>query len=128
MDFILHPQFVVVDDDGDVMTVGFAEKEFGPQRYVTLQSARGHDQQDILLGMNKLHVEVNDQLFSGYGGVASIKMRGNEVRISLTPKGHKVLKIEGEIIVTIDTGAPLSDVREALRRMAEGEFAFEAMD
>jgi hypothetical protein len=106
MDFILYSQFVVVDDDGDVITVGFADQELGPERYVTLQTAREYDQQDILLGMKAPHIEVNYQLFSEYGAIASIKMHGNEVRISLTPKGHKVLKIDGEIIVTTNTEAP----------------------
>lgn len=129
MSGLLEAKFVVVDDDGDLMTVAFADDQFEPKHYVQLQKARVCDDQDLSLGMDKAHIEVNDQLFSGYGTVAGVAMRGREVRISLTPKGHKVLRTEGELTVSLDGAeVDLEKVRATLSRIAEGEFPFEVTD
>ena len=59
-----------------------------------------YDEQDIRLGMNTYYLEINDQLFSTYGGIKRIKMNTTRIIFLLDSRGIEKLK-EQEIVIDI---------------------------
>jgi len=57
-----------------------------------------YDEQDIQLGMDTYYIEMNDQLFSTYGGILGIRMRTKRIGFTLDAIGRKELK-DQEIII-----------------------------
>jgi hypothetical protein len=52
-----HADCVAILDMEDFWLVGFADQEFNPKQYLTLQRDYEDDDQDVALGMNTYHVE-----------------------------------------------------------------------
>jgi hypothetical protein len=74
----------VVDHLGSIL-VGFAHEQDGDCKEALLLS-RSHefDEQDVALGMNQVHVERNDQIQSGYGGIERVVLCPEHVRVVLS--------------------------------------------
>lgn|GEM_PF-6588475 len=64
-----------------------------------LQRGLEQDEQDLVLEMDKIHIEIEDQSRSGYGGVAALRSSEDVLRIELTSHGKKFLKIDGDVII-----------------------------
>jgi hypothetical protein len=62
-----------VDEDSNVLMVGFADDEFDTKEYILLQKTLVPDQKDKELGLDKVH-EYNDQSRSTYAGILNIVM------------------------------------------------------
>jgi hypothetical protein len=99
-------------DDG-VLTTGLADADGG---YLTFQLAPlPFDQQDIDLGMDTYHLELNGQEASGYGGVARCTLRAGLLTLDLTDKGAANLE-RRQVTVALDLDADaMADLRTTLR-------------
>ncbi|HEY8023311.1 MAG TPA: Imm10 family immunity protein [Burkholderiaceae bacterium] len=73
-------------------TVGFADHEFETKEYLFLQRASVVEQQDVDIGHDSYHVEINDQSCSCYGGIESAKLWRNRIEIAFLPKASTVLQ------------------------------------
>jgi hypothetical protein len=70
-----------VDEDSDVLMVGFADDEFDTKEYILLQKTLVPGQKDKELGLDKVHIEYNDQSRSTYAGILNIVMYNDGIEI-----------------------------------------------
>ena len=106
--------------DGGIVTVGFADHKYGTRRYVLLQrgilgaiDARGH---------NQVHITVEDEGRSTYGGIRRLQFGSSEVRIKLEPHVASQLGTDEEIVIRLP---PLVSQREELTARLRELFANE---
>ncbi len=66
--------------------LGFADSQYHPQRYLLLQRAFEHDEQDTALGMDRYHVEWCGQGQSRYGGIARFVLRPGLAEVDFAPE------------------------------------------
>ncbi len=126
MGYLLDATYIGIEDDGYVFVLGFADDAFAPQKYVLLQRGLEPDEQDISLGMDKAHVEIEDQSRSGYGGIASVRYRDGTLFIALTPEGKAFLAVDDEIAITLSCDeVMIARALEALPVVAKGDFPIE---
>ena len=116
---ILEAQEVFFDPKDDIgcVTVGF--KSAGDD-YVLLTRNLNPDDQDISLGMEGVHLEINDQGWSGYDAVASFAIYPEKVDIQMTAKGATTIgrqQVEIRYSLPADRRAQL---RTTLRTLFEG--------
>jgi immunity protein 10 of polymorphic toxin system len=65
---------VTIEEDSDLWLVGFADAEFNTERHLLLQRGKSPQAQDIALGLDGYHVEVDDQGKSCHGGIESFEL------------------------------------------------------
>jgi len=75
------------EDMGDYLLVGLADQQFDTREYLTFQRAHEFDEQDVRLGMDAVHIERNDQGFSGYGGMRSVVLFSDRLHIDFDARG-----------------------------------------
>jgi len=63
-----HAGHVNVEDMGDYLLVGFADRQFATEDYLTLQRAHEFDEQDRRTGMADVYVERNAGLRRCFDG------------------------------------------------------------
>lgn len=67
-------------------------------------------------GFDEPHFEMNDQGYSGYSLVQSLKLECGRLSIKLTDKGRRVMQVdEGLINVGIDSNLDLTQFKVAMR-------------
>lgn len=89
-----HAECIAQEDpDGFCHFVGFADKEFDTQVYLTLQRSFEHDEQDIRLGMDTYHVEWCGQERSEYGGIATFILQPARVEVFFTEEMAQILGV-----------------------------------
>ena len=71
--------------DGSVLLVGFAESQFGATRYLNLARDLEPAEQDVALGQDGVHLEIDDQYYSDYGVVEAVELRATSVSVHLLP-------------------------------------------
>jgi hypothetical protein len=101
MPTLINAGFVYTQDDGEVVMVGFADEEYNTKEYVLLQRILNPSQEDKQHREDEVHIEVNDQRHSGYGGVRAIRLTRDSVTILLEPSIAEELRVESEIQVAI---------------------------
>ena len=100
---------VAIEDDAETWRVGFADAEFNPKRYLLLRRERAPSAEDIELGLDGYHVEVNHESHSAHGGIASFELYRDRV----------IVEFEAEMVAAFG-GVDAMRVAFALR---EGQFA-----
>jgi hypothetical protein len=98
MDYLLVGHSMRLEVDGEVFSLVFADSADHPGRYVMLQKTLAPDEQDIDLGIDGLHLEIDDQSRSGYRAISSIEVREARARIFLTGQGQESLGWESIVI------------------------------
>lgn len=78
----LQANIVTVDENGSVTSIGFADQAIGTKEYVLLSCNREEPK-------DGLHIEMNDQKWSGYGLVKAVQLLDSSAVIELTEKGMK---------------------------------------
>lgn len=112
---------VVRHPDGECHLVGFADHEFDTQRYLMLQRALEHDEQDIELGMDTFHVEWCSQENSGYGGIARFLLKPDGAEVTLDAETSEALGGMEQLSIFFQLGPAEHDaLREALIQIFEG--------
>jgi|GEM_PF-969302 len=79
------------EDMGDYHLLSLADDEDDPRDYLIFQRAHEFTEQDIRLGMNAVHVERNDQGWSGYGGLERVILRRDSLELELNEQGSRFM-------------------------------------
>ncbi|RBP26417.1 immunity protein 10 of polymorphic toxin system [Oceanihabitans sediminis] len=86
-------------DENGLLIIGFSGKLSNEDFYLIIQDASDReDEQEIELGMDTFHIEVNDQSRGGYGGITELELWKNTLHLKLNEVGKKNLKTDSEII------------------------------
>jgi hypothetical protein len=110
----------VVDSEGSIL-VGFAYELDGDYREALLLS-RSHEfnEQDVALGLDQVHIERNDQIQSGYGGIERVVLSPEHVRVVLSGRTAESLG-DKEFDISLSLTADEYDrLRQGLRLVFRG--------
>lgn len=119
-DFMIIATFCSHDCIEGIGVISFCDAVDAPENFIIFQREKNPSESDVELGMDKMHVQLSDELRSGYDFVSLIKLEERRVVISLTEKGRKILMVDGEIVVdAAKCGSELDSVIENLRVMSE---------
>jgi len=87
MHFTFHANVVSTEHpDGECFLVGFADENFSTEKYLLLQRAFSHDDQDVELGQDTYHVELCSQEQSGYGGISRFELHRDRIELDFLPE------------------------------------------
>lgn len=122
MVYSFRAKHIFAEDNGHTVTVGFSDDEFEPSQSVILQLAHQFDDQDEQMGMDKVFIQLEDQLRSTYGGIRSITIRGNFLVFELEENAKINLQVDGRIEIALDDMQPkFSAVISQLEKIAARE-------
>ena len=117
----LDAGFVYDSEDEDVILVGFADKEYQTERYVLLQRSKQISAEEEVLGQGEVHISVDDQDRSAYGGIEQLVLDQSGVRIRLDRDTAAMLATEDEILISFDgQAADVLRLRKALQLLFGG--------
>lgn len=117
----LDAGFVYDSEDEDVILVGFADKEYQTQRYVLLQRSKQVSAEEEALGQGEVHISVDDQDRSAYGGIEHVVLDDSGVRIRLDRDTAAMLATEDEIVIRFEgQAADALRLRKALQLLFSG--------
>jgi hypothetical protein len=91
--------FTYSEDDQDTITIGFADKQYDTQEYVLLTRAKHVSHEEQLLDQHEIHITVDDELRSTYGGVESVEVQPGRFTLRLSSSCAKTLKVDQELII-----------------------------
>ncbi len=111
---LFHATCVATISDEIGWVVGLADREHGARQY--LQFQRGHviDSQDKALGHDTYYVEKDDQSNSCYGGIESVDLGPNAIRLKLDEAGSQSLGLGRNVLITFDAD------EQTLNRLRQG--------
>ena len=118
-------QCVAVEDEPDAWCVGFADREFNSRRYLRLWRGRAPNAEDVELGLDGYHVEVNDEANSAHGGIASFELHRDRVVVEFEEDmagafgGFEALSVTFAL-----RERQFAELRDRLARVFEGEDCF----
>lgn len=122
MNYCFDATHIFAHDDGCMVMIGFADDEFEPSRFVILQKAHKYDDQDKKMGMDKIHIQVEDESRSKYGGINAVTISEVLIRVSLSDDTKSALSIDGDIEATVSSAHPaFEEVKSQLKRICEAE-------
>lgn len=109
------------DSDDEFILVGFADEQDGDYREsIHFQRAYEFDEQDIQLGMNAIYIERGIQGGSGYGGIDSVALQRDLIKIFVSGRTAESL---GDHLFEIEfsmDAIEFTRLRDGLRRVFEG--------
>ena len=101
MSYLLNASHVFTGDDDYMTIIGFSNHKDNPEQYVLIQQAHTFDEQDRELGMDKYHIQVDDQSRSLYGGMRSVTYKSNRIVIELDKRAQNALHVDGSININL---------------------------
>ena len=119
----LSARYAFVENDGTVVTVGFADQQYDTKDCVLLQRTLKPSKGDIARGWDHIHIMVSDQLRSSYGGVEEIGLWQDHADITLAP--DTASQVRAGTVLRVDLSADvanLAEVREMLKLLC-GNYA-----
>ncbi|AEI42855.1 Imm10 family immunity protein [Paenibacillus mucilaginosus] len=122
--FIQYAQFIYsnVDEDAEVVLVGFADQEFETKEYILLQRSTVSDDQDKALGLDKVHITINGEECSGYCDIKEIILRSDSVEIILDDSTVKVLGVPNHVAIRFNAAVDqLQAIKNHLELMFQNE-------
>jgi hypothetical protein len=103
------------------MLAGFVDDKVEPNRYLILQRGVEGTDQDIRLGMNTYHVEIDDEASSCYGGIERFELFRDRVMIKFSQKGSVKLRgIETAEIIFRADDQKFDQLRDCLAKIFAG--------
>ena len=115
---ILDAGYSYSSDEDDVVTVGFADREYDTTKYLLLQRSKNPSAQDRELEHDQVHITINDQSRSTYGGIQDIEITPTVMIINLSDETAQQLRTDREIVVRFpEPHQNYSDVVARLREM-----------
>lgn len=116
---------VSVEEDSSAWLVGFADSEFGARRYLHLHRAKSPLAQDVELGLDGYHVEVDDPNQSCHGGIASFELFHDRAVVAFDDDAATVLGGRNAIVVAFALRAKqLDQLRAGLARIFRDDGCF----
>jgi hypothetical protein len=101
-----NARHVTIDDDGSTIVIGFADDEFSPSRYVVIQKPLNADERDRAMGFDKIHIQIEGELRSGYGGIVEVSVSRDRLTVFLDQAARSALKIDGDIEISFEPHHP----------------------
>ncbi|MCO7470729.1 Imm10 family immunity protein [Stenotrophomonas maltophilia] len=99
--YTFNANVVFIEDDSHCLIVGLADDADDPSHYLILQSSRDFDEQDIRLGMDRIHLEIGGALQPCYGGLERVALREVSLELLISGEARKKLGIDGAIEVVL---------------------------
>jgi hypothetical protein len=111
-----------VNNDIDVLIIGFADDEFDTEEYVLLQRSLNPTNEDKELGYDKVHITYNDESQSLYGGIKKFFLKRNLIEITLEQEVSEILNCHNVIEITFCIGKDeVIDIHNYLIKMFSNE-------
>lgn len=116
---------VSIEEDADRWLVGFANAEFNATRYLLLQRLKSPKADDISLGLDGYHVEVDDPSNSCHGGISAFELHPDRAIVEFDRDAAAVLGGAGEMVVEFALRPKqLDQLRDGLARIFAGDECF----
>jgi hypothetical protein len=115
---------VSIEEDSDLWLVGFADAEFNPTRHLLLQRAKSPQAQDIALGLDGYHVELDDQGKSSYGGIKRFELFSDHAIVEFE---DDALSVFGDELIVVEFALreqQLAQLRDCLAKIFKGYECF----
>ena len=96
----LKAQVVAIQNDDDMLLVGFADHEYETNDYITLQRALNPTAQDKALSQDGIYIEINDQIRSYYGGINCIILSKDSVSLQLSSEA--ATEVQSDVNIKVD--------------------------
>ena len=87
----------------------FGDEPRQPKNYVLLQRIVNPSQEDIELGHDQVHIEINGQERSEYGAIETCLLQDEELRIMLNEDSAKRLRVASDIRIELPSDADQMD-------------------
>jgi hypothetical protein len=107
---------VYVHSDDALCVVGFADDAFDPSKSVVVQMSLAPTESERGMGLDGVHLQVEDQSRSACAAIQSIRVGPGSVRILLRPEARSILKTGGDIEIT-GAHPACDEAISALKRM-----------
>ena len=91
--------YVHSSDDGETVTVGFADRRNDPQRFFLLQRDKKATRQEKSLRLDQVHLTVDDEHRSCYGGIRLVELGPRSVRIELSRESARQVGTDEEVVI-----------------------------
>ena len=122
MNYCFDAKHIFAQDDGYMVMVGFADDEFEPNKFVILQKAHKYDDQDKQMGMDKIHIQVEDESRSKYGGINAVSVSEGMIKLLLSDDTKSALSLDGDIEAAVPVDHPaFEEVKSQLKKICEAE-------
>ncbi|NEW04878.1 hypothetical protein GK047_02445 [Paenibacillus sp. SYP-B3998] len=104
MKTLLHANFLYaqIDEEIDVLMIGFADDEFDTQEYILLQKTLNPNEEDMEAGFDKVHITYNGESQSLYGGIKKFVVTRNRIEIILNEEASEILNSQAVIEINYD--------------------------
>ncbi len=120
---LFHATCVAAIEDEIGWVVGLADSENDAKQYLQFQRGHVSDSQDTALGHDTYYVEKDDQSNSCYGGIESVDLGPNAIRLNLDEAGAQFLRLGKNVLITFDAD------EQTLDRLSHGlKAVFVGMD
>jgi hypothetical protein len=111
---------VSVEEDSDSWLVGFADAEFNTKRYLLLQRGKSPQAQDIALGLDAYHVEVDDQSNACYGGIKCFELFRDHAIVEFEDDALAIFGDEKVVVGFTLREKQLDQLRDCLAKIFKG--------
>jgi hypothetical protein len=95
----LNAACVSIEEDADLWLVGFADAEFNSTRHLLLQRDKSPQAQDVELGLDGYHVELDDPGKSGYGGIKRFELFSDHAIVEFE---DDALSVFGDDLIVVE--------------------------
>lgn len=120
----LNAACVSIEEDADLWLVGFADAEFNSTRHLILQRDKSPQAQDVALGIDGYHVELDDQNQSCYGGIKRFELFRDHAIVEFE---EDALAVFGEDMIIVEftlRQQQLAQLRDCLGKIFKGYECF----
>jgi Immunity protein 10 len=104
MKTVINVNYLSIEDDGYVKTIGFSNDGDSPTEFVIIQKSHKYDDQDKSLGMDKAHFQIESGSISAsfYGGVKKIFSSSGKIVFFFDDACKKNYAIDGDVELAIE--------------------------
>lgn len=116
MSTVMTAGFIHYSEDEDVLMVGFADREQEAERYVLLQRSKLVLEDEERLGFDQVHISVDQQERSAYGGITGVALHSDKVVLQIAPETAQLIGVESELVIRLSPDRiNREELRSALR-------------
>lgn len=102
MNYKLNANHIFVQEDDLMKIISFADDEFSPSKFLILQKAAASNESERAMSMDKIHIQIEDESRSSYGGISAVRLSGENLVLSLDQEARLALQIEGDVEIGVD--------------------------
>lgn len=102
MNYKLNANHIFVQEDDLMKIISFADDEFSPSKFLILQKAAASNESERAMSVDKIHIQIEDESRSSYGGISAVRLSGENLVLSLDQEARPALQIEGDVEIGVD--------------------------